>query len=179
VAVGQDATGQAWPTVLALAKAIGSLRLGAVEVSMEQEAELDLFVQQAVMPVFHHVVITAARLLTRLGYPPEAALTDLYLSGEFIDYLQQAAESGLLHALELTSLTGQYGTISRMERFNELKMERLMEITLEEIRSGAFAKEWAKEYADGYPRLRKLLKIQQEMDLWELEQQTLDLLRRY
>ena len=68
---------------------------------------------------------------------------------------------------------------SRIERFKELKLERLMEITLDEIRSGDFSREWAREYADGYPRLRRLLKKQEDNDLWELEQQTIELLRGY
>jgi ketol-acid reductoisomerase len=179
VAVGQEASGRAWPTLLALAKAVGSLRAGAVEISLEQEAELDLFIQQAILPAVHHIMVTASQLLLRLGYPPEAALTDLYLSGEFTDYLQRAADSGLLHALRLSSLTSQYGIFSRLERFSELKLERLMEITLEQIQSGDFSQEWAREYAGGYPRLQKLIRAQEIMDLWELEQQTLEMLNRY
>jgi ketol-acid reductoisomerase len=178
VASGQDASGHTWQTVLALAKAIGSLKTGAVEVSIEQEAELDLFMQQAIFPAFHHLMITAANLLIKIGYPPEAALTDLYLSGEFTDYLRQASEYGLLHALQLTSPTSRYGALSRMERFSDLKLERLMEITLEEIRRGSFAQEWAKEFTDGYPRLNKMFKMQTEMDLWELEQQALEMFGR-
>ena len=79
VAVGQDASHGTWDTVLATAHAIGSLKTGAVEVSMEQEAELSLFVQQAILPAFHHIIVTSARLLVQQGYPPEAALQDLYL----------------------------------------------------------------------------------------------------
>jgi len=176
VAVGQDASGHAWPVVLALAKALGSLRAGAVEIRFEQEAELDLFIQQAVLPAFHHILITAANLLMQHGYPPEAALTDLYLSGEFTDYMARAAQIGFIEALRLTSLTSQYGVLSRFERFEESKLERVMEITLEEIRAGRFAQEWAKEYSDGIPRLKKLLKNRESMELWEMEQQTLDLL---
>ncbi len=179
VAVGQDATGQAWPTVLALAKALGSLRAGALEVSIEQEAQLDLFIQQAILPALHHIMTTAAHLLLRLGFPPEAALMDLYISGEFTEYLERSADSGLLHTLRLSSLTGQYGIFSRLARFNALKLERLMEVTLEEISSGEFSREWSKEYADGYRRLQSLIKDQERMDLWELEQQTLDLLRGF
>jgi ketol-acid reductoisomerase len=179
VAAGQDASGRIWQTILALAKGMGTLNAGAVEITMEQEAELDLFIQQAILPAFHHIMTTAASLLLSRGYPPEAAMMDLYISGEFNDYLESAAESGLLHALRLSSLTGQFGIFSRLERFNELKLERLMEITLDEIRGGQFSKEWAKEYADGYPRLRKLLKQQEGMDLWELEQQTIELLKGF
>lgn len=178
VAVAQDANRSAWQTVLAVAKAAGALKVGAVEIRFEQETELDLFLQQAILPVFHHVVITAAELLMKLGYPPEAVFTELYLSGETSDYLRQAASAGLLKALDAQSLTAQYGILSRYERFNDLKLERLLEITLEEIRGGKFAQEWAREYNADYPRLRTLLKNRRAMDMWELEQQTLDLLDR-
>ena len=78
--------------------------------------------------------------------------------------------------MRLASLTSQYGTFSRLERFSDLKLQRLMEVTLAEIRAGAFAKEWAKEYGDGYHRLRKLLKAQSDLDVWDMEQQALDML---
>ena len=51
-----------------------------------------------------------------------------------------------------------------------------MEVTLEEIRDGEFAREWAKEYSDGYHRLRKLLQNQAKLEIWDMEQQALDML---
>ena len=177
VGIGQDTTGTVWETLLALAKAMGSLRAGAIEITMEQEAQLDLFVQQAILPAFHHVMTTAAKILLNTGYPPEATMMDLYISGEFTDYLSRAGERGLLHALRLSSLTGQYGIFSRLERFQELKLEGLMEATLAEIRNGDFAREWAREYEDGYLRLEGLLRAQEELALWKLEEQTAELLR--
>jgi ketol-acid reductoisomerase len=176
VAVWQDASSRAWDTVLAVAKALGSLKAGALEINATQEAEINLFIQQAILPAFHHIITRAASLLIKEGYTTEAVLIDLYLSGKFSDYMQQAARSGLLHAIQLTNRTGQYGTYSRLERFKDLKLERLLEVTLEEIRTGQFAREWSEEHADGHPRLSKLLKEQERDDLWELEQQTLDLM---
>ena len=177
VAVGQDASRQAWNTVLAVARALGALHGGAVEIRFEQEAELDLFLQQAVLPLFYDTIITAADVLIRAGYSPEAVFTELYLSGESGDQLGQAARHGLLNALKLASLPAQYGTLSRAERIDDLKLERIMEATLAEIRTGGFAQEWAREYAAGYPRLRQLLKQREALDMWELEQQTLEMLR--
>jgi ketol-acid reductoisomerase len=177
VAAGQDATGTIWQTILALASAMGSLKAGALEITMEQEAELDLFVQQAILPAMHRIMTTAADVLLGRGYPAEAVMMDLYISGEVSDYLQWASEMGLLHALRRNSLTGQFGTFSRLERFNDLKLERLMEVTLDDIRQGNFSREWEREYNDGYPRLRKLLQAQERMDLWDIEQQTIDMLR--
>ncbi|HEX2907303.1 MAG TPA: ketol-acid reductoisomerase [Phototrophicaceae bacterium] len=178
IAVGQDASGEAWRRLLALAKAIGALQAGAIEVSFEQESELDLFTQQVMLPMLHHVVQKAAALLMSRGYPPEAVLTELYLSGELSSYLKQAEQMGLLSALQQSSLTSQYGMLSRMDRFNDLKLERLMEVTLDEIHTGRFAQEWVKEAADGYRRLNTLIKGQNSQELFELEQQALDLFGR-
>ena len=108
------------------------------------------------MPMLYHVLLTASQVLMEAGYPPEAAFADLYLSGELEDYLNRVAKEGLFPTMRLASLTSQYGTFSRLERFSDLKLHRLMEVTLEEIRNGEFAQEWAREYGDGYHRLRKL-----------------------
>lgn len=177
VAVAQDASRNAWSIVLALAKAIGALRGGAVEIPFEQEAELDLFVQQALLPLFHQAMTTAARLLTERGYPPEAVFTELYLSGEVSDYLHIAAVRGLMNALDSQGLTAQYGVLSRLDRYSDLKIERLMEQTLTEVREGKFAQEWSRDYNADYPRLRQLLRQRQSLEVWALEQQTLAELR--
>jgi ketol-acid reductoisomerase len=174
VSVWQDATRQAWMTLLAVAKGMGALKSGAMEITMEQEAELSLFIQQAILPAVYHIMTKAAGLLINAGYPSDAVFTDLYLSGKFSDYMQQIARMGILQALQLTNLTGQYGTYSRLERFDELKLDRLLEVSLEDIRSGKFAREWTQEYSDGHPRLNKLLRQQEKISLWDLEQQTLD-----
>ncbi len=177
VGVAQDASGSTLGTLLALAKAMGSLRAGAIEVSLQQEAQLDLFVQQAILPAFQHVMTTAAELLLQQGYPAEAVMMDLIISGEFTDYLSRASDNGLLYALRLSSLTGQYGIFSRLHRFKELKLEGLMEATLEEIRRGEFAVEWSREYDNGYPQLSSLLEAQERLALWALERGTLDRLK--
>jgi ketol-acid reductoisomerase len=176
VAVWQDASRQAWDRVLAVAGACGALRAGAIELNIEQEAELNLFVQQAVLPPLVHILTMASQLLLAQGYPAEAVLTDLYLSGKFNAAIQQIAKQGLLETVEKRPLTDQYSILSRLERFVDLKLERLMEITLEEIRNGQFVREWSQEYTDGQPRLSKLLRRFQNNELWEMEQQTLDLI---
>jgi ketol-acid reductoisomerase len=176
VAVWQDASRQAWERVLAVARACGALRAGAIELNIEQEAELSLFVQQAVLPPLVHILKTASQLLLAQGYPAEAVLTDLYLSGKFNAAIQQIAKYGLLETFQKRTSTDQYSILSRLERFVDLKLERLMEITLEEIRNGQFVREWNQENTEGQLHLSKLLRQFQNNDLWELEQQTLDLI---
>ncbi|HVO70561.1 MAG TPA: ketol-acid reductoisomerase [Aggregatilineaceae bacterium] len=177
IAVAQDATGKAWDQLLALALAIGALRSGALEITFRQEAEIDLFIQQALLPALHNLMYAAADLLIKEGYPPEAALLDLYVSGELGYSLTKAAEMGLMDTLRLSSLTSQYGLLSRAVRFQDPKLTRQMELTLEEIRSGKFAQEWAADYANGYPRLEALRSKHSKMMLWVLEQQAIALLR--
>jgi ketol-acid reductoisomerase len=174
VAVAQDASSQAWERLLAIARGMGALRGGAVEVPFEHETHLDLFLQQSVLPLFHRVVITAAQILIEAGYSPEAVFTELYLSGETADYLRSAAQNGLMRTLEQQSLPAQYGILSRYERLNTLGLERLMDAALRDIREKKFSGEWAKEFNAEYPRLRQLMRQRQQMDLWELEQQTLE-----
>jgi ketol-acid reductoisomerase len=179
IAVGQDSTGKAWDKLLALALASGSLRAGALEITFRQEAELDLFMQQAFLPALHTLMLTAADVLVKEGYPPEAALLDLYISGELGYSLNKAAELGMMDTLKLYSLTGQYGMLSRSERFQEPKLRRQMETTLDDIRDGKFAQEWAAEYANGYPRLEALRRKRNMLALWELERQVMQLLRQF
>jgi len=160
----------------AVAKGAGLLQAGALEILPEHEAYLSLFVQQAVIPAFHHIMVVAAELLVRQGIPPEAAFADLHIGGRFFDYLMPANREGLKHTLMKSPLTAQYAAFSRMARFAELRLERMMESTFEEIVSGAFAKEWSREMMEGLPRLTRLRKQEAERSVWDFEQQTLDLM---
>lgn len=178
LSIYQDASGRAWRSLLALALAIGSLRedAGGIEINFAQEAELDLFMQLAVMPLLLNAIQTAGQVLIDHGYPPEAAVIDLYLSGELEDLLHRAGREGLFPALRTMSMTSQYGLFSRLERFHDNRLSTLMGLTLDDIRSGTFARDWAREQQDGYPRLVRMLRRHAGQELWELEQEALDLL---
>lgn len=176
VAVGQDSSGHAWDFLLALAEAVGALKQGALEVTFNQEVELDLFAQQTVLPALHAILHAATETLLREGYPPEAALTELYLSGELGLLLSQAATIGFRSAIRNMSPTARYGLLARTRDFEETKMRRTMEKVLEGIRDGQFAREWTAEYTDGYPRSSQLQAQYEDSDLWEYEQDTLDIL---
>jgi ketol-acid reductoisomerase len=147
VGVHQDASGRAQSRMLALAKALGSLRAGCIEMSFNDEATLDLFTEQAFGPAFGAVMGSAVNALVDAGYPPEAVLLELYLSGEFAYSLEKGREMGMRAQHRLHSHTSQYGTITRAPRFFDLvgPMREKMSAILGEIRSGAFAKEWSSE----------------------------------
>lgn len=170
-AIAQDASGNAKATVLALAKAIGSTRAGVVEVSVRQEAELDLFTEQCFGPAFGQVLMSAVNLLLDEGYPPEAVLLELYMSGEFSYTLAKIAEMGMIEQTQLHSRTSQYGSISRGLRFMLPEIRQRMQSGLQEICSGEFAREWAAEQANGCQTLETLQETARSLPLYQLESQ--------
>jgi putative sterol carrier protein len=169
--VAQDHSGQAQALALALAKAIGATRAGVVKTTFAQEAELDLFTEQCFGPAFGQVLMTAVDLLLEEGYPPEAVLLELYMSGEFSYTLRKMAELGTVEQTRLHSRTSQYGSMSRGLRFRLPELRAKMAQGLAEIQSGAFAREWAAEQAEGSPTLTMLLESARELPLHELEQE--------
>ncbi|HIQ05590.1 MAG TPA: ketol-acid reductoisomerase [Anaerolineae bacterium] len=156
VAVEQDATGLAWPTTLAIAKAIGATRIGALKTTFAEETELDHFSEQAVWPVIVRLLTMAYELLTNRGYQPEAVLLELYASGEAAQVFQEMAEVGLFRQMSFHSQTSQYGTLSRASRVLPDDFRMIMAQILDEIQQGTFAQEWEAERQAGYPRFRRL-----------------------
>ena len=171
IGIAQDCSGQAKAIALALAKGIGSTRAGVVEVTFAQEAELDLFTEQCFGPAFGHVLTTAVDLLIEEGYPPEAVLLELYMSGEFSYTLAKIAELGMIEQTELHSHTSQYGSMSRGMRFRIPELRARMREGLKEIRSGEFAQEWAREQEEGCPTLQMLKESARTLALYQLERE--------
>ncbi len=174
VAVHHDATGRARQRMLALAKALGSTRAGCLELSMKDEATLDLFTEQAFGPAFGRVLMTAIDTLVEAGYPPEAVLLELYLSGELAYSFLQLRELGALRQHALHSHTSQYGTISRSLRYFDLDpiLKEKMRESLEEIRSGAFAHEWSTNREEKLEFIKKAREIQASLPLTRWEEET-------
>jgi len=171
VGVHQDATGRAKQRMLALAKALGSTRAGCLEMSLLDEATLDLFTEQAFGPAFGRVMMTAIDTLVEAGYPPEAVLMELYLSGELAYSFLKIRELGMLKQHELHSHTSQYGTITRSARYADLEssLRQKMRESLEEIRSGAFAKEWSSDRADKLELLKQVRAMQASLPMTQWE----------
>jgi ketol-acid reductoisomerase len=170
IGVEQDASGRARDLVLALAKGIGATRMGVVEVTFAQEAELDLFTEQCFGPAFGAVLTSSINLLLDEGYPPEAVLLELYMSGEFAYTLGKIAQMGLVEQATLHSGTSQYGSMSRGLRFQLPELRAKLREGLDEIQSGAFAREWAEEQAEGTPTLGILKEQARAMPLHAMEQ---------
>jgi ketol-acid reductoisomerase len=174
VGVHQDATGRAKPRMLGLARALGSTRAGCLELSMNEEATLDLFTEQAFGPAFGRVMLTAIQTLVDAGYPPEAVLMELYLSGELAYSLLKIRDLGMVAQHQLHSHTSQYGSITRSLRYAEIDavLQKRMRESLEEIRSGAFAKEWSTDREEKLRNLEKAREIQRSLPMTRWEDDT-------
>ncbi len=171
VGVHQNATGKARERMLALARAMGSTRAGCIDMSFHDEASLDLFTEQAFGPAFGRVMMSAVETLVEAGYPPEAVLLELYLSGELAYSFEKIREVGMLKQMDFHSRTSQYGSITRGARYLELgpAIREKMETSLEEIRSGAFAKEWSEAQEQAGELFEKLRTARDAMPMAEWE----------
>lgn len=70
VAVHQDASGSAFPTALAYAKAIGAARAGVIATTFKDETETDLFGEQAVLcGGLTRLIRAGFETLVEAGYP--------------------------------------------------------------------------------------------------------------
>ena len=156
VGVQRDATGQALARTLAVAKAIGGLREGGIELSPEQEALLDLAVEQVLSPALTHVSGAFTLAMLERGIPLEAVLTELFLSGEVERTYGRLRTEGFAGQLEHHSPASQYGQLSRRGSYDALDLLSVMRELTETIASGRFADEWEAESNAGYPKLREL-----------------------
>jgi ketol-acid reductoisomerase len=171
VGVHRDVTGKARERTLAVAKAIGGLRQGAVEMTPKQEAVLDLAVEQALSPALTSVHGTFVQVMLEQGIPLEAIITELVLSGEVERTMRLVRESGYAAQFTFHSPTSQYGQLSRREAYQHLDIASTMRSLVDDITSGRFADEWDGERDAGYPRLQELRDVHAGDAVREFEEQ--------
>jgi ketol-acid reductoisomerase len=153
LSVEQDATGTAKQRLLALASAAGSLRRGALELSARQEALLDLFVEQTVGPYLGTAFQLAFSVGVQAGLPPEALVSELYMSGEMARTIQTMADVGFYRSVTWHGLVATYGGFTGTLAIDKESMQRYFVERLAFIRSGGFARQLQEEEAAGYPTL--------------------------
>jgi ketol-acid reductoisomerase len=156
VGLHRDVTGRALARTLAVAKAIGGLRQGAIEMTAKQEALLDLAVEQALSPALTHVNNAVVQVMLEHGIPIEAIVTELVLSGEVERTYRLLREEGYARQSEYHSPTSQYGQLTRRGRYDGVDMLTIMRALVDDIDTGRFADEWDAERDAGYPVLHEL-----------------------
>ncbi|MDK3074518.1 ketol-acid reductoisomerase [Sedimentitalea sp. JM2-8] len=153
VAVHQDADGKAQNIMLALSRAIGSTKMGVIESSFEEETIVDLFHEQFGSL---HAIRRAIEVLTEAGCSPEAAMLEMYASGEVREIGQYYVDHGLFGQLKLHSRTSEYGQLvyARGKPEQEEAHKDHLRGIVERIRDGSFAREWTDVQANGMTALK-------------------------
>ncbi len=151
-AVEQDATGKAREIALAYGRAIGSGRAGLIASSFAEEAEADLFNEQAVVwGAVPELLIAGFETLVAGGVSPELAylecVGELHLIAELIE------ARGIAGMREAISNTAELGALLGGRRIVDEGVRGRMAEVLAEVRAGRFAEELRKEEAGAYPRL--------------------------
>ncbi|MGH9008643.1 MAG: ketol-acid reductoisomerase [Acidimicrobiia bacterium] len=144
VAVGHDATGKAKDVALAYAKAIGATRAGVLETTFKEETETDLFGEQVILCGGLTELIKASyETLVDAGYQPESAYFEcLHEVKLIVDLIYEGGISNMRFSI---SDTAEYGDMTRGPRIVTQETRAEMKRILNEIQTGAFAREWILE----------------------------------
>lgn len=156
LAVEQDATGKAKDIALALAKAMGGTKKGAIEVTFKDETYLDLTAEQAVWPLIMSVLVETYKFQIEKGHPEEAVLMELYLSKEPMVMMEKMADIGLFKQLPFHSHTSQYGQLTGFSSTKKEYIREFIERQYENIASGKFNKGWRKELENNLEDFNKM-----------------------
>ena len=153
-AAHQDATGNAKAIALAYGRAIGCARAGLIASSFAEEAEADLFNEQAVVwGAVPEILIAGFETLVAGGISPEVAylecVGELHLIAELIE------ARGIAGMREVISNTAELGATLGGARIVDESVRTRMAEVLAEVRAGRFAEELSREEAEGYPRLER------------------------
>jgi len=153
-AVGQNATGKAREIALAYGRAIGSGRAGLIQSSFAEEAEADLFNEQAVVwGAVPELLIAGFETLVAGGVSPELAYLECV--GELKLIAELIEDRGIAGMREAISNTAELGALLGGKRMIDDGVRQRMAEVLAEVRAGRFARELSEEEAAGYPRLEK------------------------
>ncbi|MDE0364428.1 MAG: ketol-acid reductoisomerase [Gammaproteobacteria bacterium] len=153
IAIGQDATGQAKDLALSYACAIGAGRAGIIETTFREETETDLFGEQAVLCGGSAALVQAGfETLVEAGYAPEMAYFECLHELKLIVDLYY--EGGVANMWYSVSNTAEYGGLTRGSRIVTDETKAEMKRMLEEIQSGAFAREFVGENQAGAPGIK-------------------------
>ncbi len=147
--VHQNATGKARDIALAWAIGIGAGRAGILVTTFKDECETDLFGEQAVLcGGLSALIKTGFEVLVEAGYPPEMAYFEVCHELKLIINL---IERGGLNFMRYSiSNTAEFGDYHTGPKIITGQTKKVMKQVLADIQSGAFAKTFRDDYANGF-----------------------------
>lgn len=157
IAVYQDPSGDSKLVALAYASAIGSGKAGVLETTFKEEAETDLFGEQAVLCGGCAALIKAGyETLVEAGYSPYMAYFEvLHELKLIVDLINQGGLADMRYSI---SNTAEYGDLTRGPRVITENTKLEMKKILGEIQDGTFANEFISEYDTGCEKFNQLRK---------------------
>ncbi len=170
IAVYQDASGRAHDYALAYAKGIGATRAGCLDTTFQEETETDLFGEQTVLCGGVSALVKAAfETLVEAGYQPELAYFEcMHELKLIVDLFYQG---GLSYMRYSVSDTAEYGDYTRGPRIINHSVRQEMKKILEEIQTGAFAREWILENQAGRAGFYAMRRREQEHPIEQVGKQ--------
>jgi ketol-acid reductoisomerase len=131
VSVEQDGTASGLQTALALSRAIGATRAGAISSSVREETAMDLLAEQALWPNIIMLFREAFSVLKEAGCSDEALCYEMcvfslsylpfsasaltasrWMSKEPAEIFEAAADEGFIQQLKLHSTVSQFGQLN-------------------------------------------------------------------
>ena len=160
VAVEKDATGQAWDLALSWAKGIGGTKAGVIRTTFTEEAETDLFGEQAVLCGGTEELVKAGfATLVEAGYQPEIAYFEcLHELKLIVDLMYEGGISKMNWSI---SDNAEYGGYTRGPRVITDQTRQEMRKILAEVQDGTYAKELMSEFDSGQPTFKKRREAEQ------------------
>ena len=154
VAVDKDVSGNTFELALSYSSAIGGGKAGILKTTFKEETETDLFGEQVVLcGGLTELIRNGFETLVEAGYQPESAYFEtLYEVKLIVDLMYEGGFEWMRHSI---SDTAEYGDFSRGSRIITDDTKKEMKKVLEEIQSGAFAKEWMSQAREGAPFLNQ------------------------
>ncbi|WP_417234060.1 ketol-acid reductoisomerase [Arthrobacter sp.] len=157
IAVEQNPSGTAKELALSYAKGIGGTRAGVIETTFTEETETDLFGEQAVLcGGASQLVQYGFETLTEAGYKPEIAYFEVLHELKLIVDLM--VEGGIAKQRWSVSDTAEYGDYVSGPRVITPDVKENMKAVLADIQSGAFAKRFMDDQANGAKEFLELRK---------------------
>ena len=152
ISVEQDVTGNALEMVLALAKSVGSLRVGSVGVTFQQETEGDNFEEQVLYGGVIHLMKATFETMVAGGYPPHFAYAKAIRSlRTVVDVMDDIGIEEYIS--RRSSRTCEFAVRTSGPRV--IDREAIQQI-FEETERGEFAANWMQEWLLGMPRLHRM-----------------------
>ncbi|KJA29463.1 hypothetical protein HYPSUDRAFT_61489 [Hypholoma sublateritium FD-334 SS-4] len=149
VSVEQDGSGSGLGTALALSRAIGATKAGAIASSAREETAMDLLAEQALWPNIIMLFREAFSVLKEAGCSDEALCYEMWMSKEPAEIFERAAEDGFIGQLKHHSTVSQFGQLSGALSLDGIAARtHFKDILNNQILNGKFCRDLSKIEAD-------------------------------